>query len=47
MMPIGMKHFKYAIFSVLFAFMEHANFLKMTQAEALSPLSCQISGVCR
>ena len=46
-MPIGMKHLQYSIFSVLFAFTEHANFLKITQAETVNPLSYQISGVCR
>jgi len=46
-MPIGMKHLQYSIFSVLFAFTEHANFLEITQAETVSPLSYHISGVCR
>ena len=44
-MPIGMKHLQYSVFSVLFAFTEHVK--KTTQAEAINPLSYQISRVCR
>ena len=44
---MGTKHIQDSVLSVLFAFTEHANYLKITQAETVNPLSYQISGVCR
>ena len=41
---MGTKHFQDSVFSVLFAFTEHANFLKITYAETLSLLSYYVSG---
>ena len=41
---MGIKYFQNSIFSVLHAFTEHANFLKVTQTETLSLLSYYVSG---